>query len=412
MQFIELLHRKHDERVVVLIDEYDKPIIDHFDEPELAQENREVLRNIYGVLKGMDAHLRFVFLTGVSKFTKLSLFSQLNNLVDLTLWKPYAGICGFTEPEFDSLFSEHLAAYQDATAMARADKGRGENLTTVRNDVFFWYDGYTWDGATRVFNPFSLLSFFLKNQYNNYWYASGIPKFLSAALKERPQGYLDIQEAVITENLLDSHDIEKAPLVSLLFQTGFLTVKSVDEGPPANYSLGFPNNEVSQSCSQLFLAGISEDTEPFNGTFAKSMRRSLDTGTPEDFEEPLRGLFAAIPYHLHIPAEAFYQAVFLAAMQFLGFRIQGELCTATGRIDGVIQRPDKLYILEFKYIKADAKVTTDERSRLLEAAINDAFEQIETKQYADRYLGTDGQVCKVAVAVCGRGDVRVRARSG
>jgi len=410
---IESLRKKYGERVVVLIDEYDKPIIDHMGNPAVAEKNREVIGNFYGVLKGQDANLRFVFLTGVSKFTKMSLFSKLNNLTDLTLWDKYAGICGFTETEFDALFTEHIEAYKKAR---RAAGGRdGERDTAViRRDILAWYDGYTWDGKTHVLNPFSLLSFFNKNQYGAYWFTTGAPQFLMGIFQKSPENFADVQTAVITESILDTHDIENAPLVSLLFQTGFLTVASTEEGPPRRYRLGFPNIEVSQSFSELFLSTIIEPDKLFSDSFIEGMRKSLDAGEPEKMEEFLRGLYASIPYQLHIPKEAFYQVIFLAIMQFLGFRVLGEISTAEGRVDGVIDLPNgKSYVIEFKYRKApDGATGVNHVSNLddmMEQDIVNALAQVDDRGYADRYSGAGREVYKVAIAVSGRGKVRVRS---
>ncbi|MDR1042533.1 MAG: ATP-binding protein [Clostridiales Family XIII bacterium] len=415
---IERLREKYGERVCVLIDEYDKPVIDFITDPARAEKNRERLGNIYGVLKGQDANLRFVFLTGVSKFTKLSLFSKLNNLMDLTLTDAYAGICGFTEQEFDALFQEHLEAYREVSREYGRRDGDKE-LTEIRENIFDWYDGYTWDGRTRVFNPFSLLSFFQNNKYKAYWYSTGIPTFLMDVFKEHPQEYVDIQDKTITETLLDSHDIERAPLVSLLFQTGFLTVTNASDSAPPKYSLAFPNTEVALSFGQMFLNAVADVPDPFSISFVNEMSDALDAGEPERLEAPLNGLFASIPYQLHIPRESFYQSIFLAVMQFLGFRVLGEISVAEGRIDGVLDRMNgKSYVIEFKYAKTvdreepatnetfeDAEVRID---NLLDAGISEAFRQIERRGYADRYAGSRREVYKVAASVCGAGHTRIK----
>jgi hypothetical protein len=435
---IGALKEKYKAKVVVLIDEYDKPIIDFLAAPKKAAANRNALGNFYGIIKGQDANLEFVFLTGVSKFTKTSLFSQLNNLTDLTLWDKYAGICGFTAAEFDALFADHIAAYREARKVAGGRDG-DKSLAEIRRGIFDWYDGYTWDGETRVFNPFSLLSFFNKNEFGAYWYASGTPQFLSDAFRARPLEYVNVQEAKVNETMLDSYDIENAPLVSLLFQTGFLTVQATEEGPPREYALGFPNVEVSQSFGQQFLSGASEETDPFGNAFITGIRKALDAGEPEGIEDGLRGLYASIPYQLHLKAEAFYQVVFLATMQFLGFRVLGEISTAEGRMDGNIERPNGMtYVIEFKYKKladagngaddpqraadagnggADGQQKSDARSdetvsALLDDGIREAFSQIDARGYADRYAGTRRKVFKVAVCVVGRGNVRVVGRPG
>ncbi|MDR1293025.1 MAG: ATP-binding protein [Clostridiales Family XIII bacterium] len=407
---IEALREKHGRNVVVLIDEYDKPIIDHIDEPEKAEANRESLGYFYGILKGQDANLRFVFLTGVSKFTKLSLFSKLNNLEDLTMWEKYAGVCGFTEREFDALFADRIPAYRESRKEAGGRDG-SKSDAEIRDLIFRWYDGYTWDGETRVFNPFSLLNFFNNNKYRAYWYATGAPAFLVKAFRERPYEYAQIQETGINELVLDSHNIENAPLVSLLFQTGFLTVKSIEEGPPEEYTIGFPNTEVSESIGQLYLSTVTGAVDPLSVSFIKEARKALDAGEPERLEAPLNGLYASIPYQLHREEEAYYHSIFLAALQFLGFRILGEVSTAEGRVDGVLDRPNGMsYVIEFKYTKADDDADADAIEKLLDDGIAKAFKQIEKRDYAKRYSGSAHTVFKIAIAVAGRGRVRVCTR--
>ena len=379
---IRSLAAKHGKRVVVLIDEYDKPVIDHIHAPEKARANREVMGSFYGILKGQDANLHFVFLTGVTKYTKLSVFSRLNNLNDITMRASHANICGITEAEFDLLFGAELGPDE-------------------REKVFLWYDGYTWDGLTRVFNPFSLLSYLRDREFNSYWYSSGTPTFLFDVFRARPQDYAGIQGTTITEQLLDSHDIENAPLASLLFQTGFLTVASADRyAAPPEYTLGFPNTEVANSIAAMFLQSAGPDTDPYNSAFVKAVRKAFDEGCPLDVAAPLQGLYASIPYELHIGAEAYYHALFLAVMQFLGFRVSGEVSVAGGRIDGVLDRPNgRSYIIEFKYA-ADAGG--------LGPALEAAAQQVASRNYAARYEGSNRKVQKVAIAVAGRGEVAVR----
>ena len=400
-RLIRKLSSKYGERVVVLIDEYDKPIIDFIDDPERAAKNRELIGNFYGVLKGQDANLAFVFLTGVSKFAKTSIFSKLNNLIDLTMWDRYAGICGFTEAEFDALFPEFLYGYIEHLK-AKGDPDGGKTATETRDDIFGWYDGYTWDGETRVFNPFSLLSFFNRKKFLPFWYETGTPTFLPAVFKERPVEYLDLQETVIDELSLGSHEIENAPLESLLFQTGFLTVKSLLPGTPEGYVLGFPNREVAQSFGQTFLTSAAMKGNPLGNAFITGMRETLDAGEPEKIAEQMRGLYASIPYQLHRSEESYYQTVFLATMQFLGFRVMGEVSVSEGRVDGVIEQPNGMtYVVEFKYV-------ADEKD--MDAAIQRAFSQIEERGYAERYAGTRKTVFKVAAVVAGRGEVKVAAK--
>jgi hypothetical protein len=333
----------------------------------------------------------------VTKFTKLSLFSKLNNLSDITLRGGHAGICGFTEAEFDAMFSDRLAAG-----------------SVSRKDIFDWYDGYTWDGKTRVFNPFSLLSFFRDQEIYPYWYTTGVPTFLMKDFRNRPEEYALVQETTIEEALLDSHEIENAPLVSLLFQTGFLTVKSVVPSIPKGYVLGFPNIEVSQTFARQFLSTVAEVPDISSLSYIREIRSALDAGEPERLEAPLSGMYAALPYHLHVASEAYYHSIFLAVMQSQGFRISGETATSEGRADVSVDWPgDKSYVIEFKYVKgANDAIDSNSDNEAgdeaeLERAIAEALVQIDTKGYADRYKGTRRDVYKVAVVVAGRGRVKV-----
>jgi len=275
--------------------------------------------------------------------------------------------------------------------------------------VFDWYDGYSWDGASHVFNPFSVLSFFERERLYPFWYATGAPQFLMTRLRQDPADYSVVQGAQITELLLDSHEIEQASLVSLLFQTGYLTVRAMDDEVwPARYTLSFPNEEVSTSFSGQFLDSITADT-PTADTWYAQMRQALDEGRPEYLAEALSGLFATIPYQLHLPAEAFYHAIFLAVMQFLGLRVIGEGSVAGGRIEGVIDRSGgRSYVVELKYVRAEQEAEID---TLLDEAVADALAQIADHGYADRYRGTRREVHQVGIAVAGRGRVRVRSQA-
>ena len=405
---IARLHETTGHRVVVLIDEYDKPIIDHLDDLPTAESNREFLRSFYGVMKGNDAHLRFVFLTGVSKFTRTSIFSQLNNLVDITMRPEYAGICGITEAEFDRLFPAHIEAYKTAMAAQRRPEG-GLSLDELRTEILDWYDGYTWDGVTRVLNPFSLLNFFDAKSFYPFWFVSGTPRFLVDTLAANPPRYAEIQAATITELDLDSTAIEHAPLPSLLFQTGFLTVASVDYvARPPRYRLALPNTEVSTSLSRLFLDAVSQQTTSSPDTFYAAAEDALDTGHPERLGPVLEGLYASIPYNLHQGSEAFYHAIFLSVMQFLGFEVLGEVAVAGGEIDGVVNRPNgRTYVVEMKYVRTENDAASVQIDEALAEAAGRALRQIAGKGYADRYRGTRRIVEEIGVAVAGRGRVLI-----
>ena len=240
VHLIELLHKKYNKSVVVLIDEYDKPILDHIDDPDMAEANRQVVRDFYGILKSMDAYLRFTFITGVSKFTKTSIFSELNNMFDITMTRRYADICGIPIDSLKSDFGEHIEA------LAKLDMFKKyENIEKIYDEILAWYDGYSWNGKTRVINPFSLLSFLKHEMFESFWYTSGTPRFLVDIIKNKPESYVTIKNLKMTGRLLDSFDIRQIELEPLLFQTGYLTVKEImiEKVPPV-YVLEVPNYEV------------------------------------------------------------------------------------------------------------------------------------------------------------------------
>jgi len=248
---IASLQKKYNKGVVVLIDEYDKPILDHLTDPETAEANRQVIKSFYGILKSMDPFLRFTFITGVSKFTKTSIFSELNNLLDITMTKRYSNICGIETEDLEKYFGEHIRHLSTLDDFKRFD--------SIHNGILDWYDGYSWDGNTRLINPFSLLSFFLQNRFSGFWYSSGTPTFLIKLIKENPSSFLSLGDLELSERSLDTFDIHKMSIVPLLFQTGYLTV---DErrfrGDSESYVLRMPNLEVREA---FYLGIIAEFTE-------------------------------------------------------------------------------------------------------------------------------------------------------
>jgi len=240
IHLIECMYKKYSQRVVVLIDEYDKPILDQLANIEIAEGNREILRGFYGILKSMDPYLRLTFITGVTKFAKTAIFSGLNNLLDITLLDDYADICGIPIDDLDRHFGDRI----DDLASYKGFAG----VENVRNEILNWYDGYTWDGEKKVINPFSLLNFFRQRKFAGFWYASGTPKFLVDMLKNDPGTYINLNESIITEFMLDSADLGNIDPESLMFQSGYLTIKSIDYsmGSPV-YRLAIPNHEVNEA---------------------------------------------------------------------------------------------------------------------------------------------------------------------
>lgn len=261
---IEALHDKYKKRIAVLIDEYDKPILDHIENFEDAEEIRKILKGFYGVLKSMDQFLHFTFITGVSKFTKTSIFSGLNNLRDITMTGKYANICGITQEDLDKYFGENIKKMESLEKF----KGCGG----IRENLLEWYDGYSWDGETRIINPYSLIGFFSEEKFSNYWYRSGTPAFLIGMLKKKPSSFLKLSNIEISDIMLDAYDINQINLVPLLFQTGYLTIaKKRRQGIEEIYLLEMPNLEVREA---FYLNVIADFTEN-GGEIAESAYRRI-----------------------------------------------------------------------------------------------------------------------------------------
>ena len=397
---IRKLYNKYNKRVVVLIDEYDKPILDHLDDIETAKENRNALRGFYGVLKSMDPYLRLTFFTGVTKFTKTSIFSDLNNLLDLTLTEEYSSICGIATEDLNTYFGEHI----ENLAHLEMSKRYG----SIHDEILSWYDGYSWDGERRVINPFSLLSFFKQKRFASYWFASGTPKFLVDLIREKPSAYTNLKSLEITELMLDLATIEKIAVELLLFQTGYLTVKETLKtgGAPA-YLLDMPNFEVKEAFDLHILSALTESGDMQARQAQTQIAGALRSGDMQKVLELLRGLFASIPYELHVNLEAYYHSVFFAVMNVLGFEIDAEVSVAGGRVDAVLELEGRAYVIEFKYVKCEQDATPEKKRELFEKALSDGMEQIKGRGYAKKYEGSGKDVYLAAFAFLGRDEIEM-----
>jgi len=396
---ISSLHRKYNKTVVVLIDEYDKPILDRLAKLDIAEENREVVRSFYGVLKSMDAHLRMTFITGVTKFTKTSIFSGLNNLLDITMSKRYVNICGIAVEDLEKYFGAYIERLKALEYFSRYDG--------IEEEILKWYDGYSWDGINRVLNPFSLLYFFTEEVFKGYWYSSGTPTFLIEMLKEKPASYISLRNLEISEWSMDSFDIRRMEPESLLFQTGYLTVKEVPPhyGTPT-YLLEIPNFEVREAFNLHILAGFTESSDVFAESSYRKMKEAFRNCDLQAVLETLRGLFASIPYQLHVDAEAYYHSIFYAIMILLGFDISAEVSTARGRIDAVLELESKVYIIEFKYIKCESDISEENKQKLFDEALDSGMKQIKDKGYDEKYSASGKAIHHAAFAFLGRDDIK------
>ena len=398
---IEMLHDKYGQRVVVLIDEYDKPILDHLQDVDTAEANRAVLRGFYGIFKSMDPFLRFTFITGVTKFTKTSIFSWLNNLLDITMTKAYSGICGIPIEDLSKLFSDRIESLSSLDEFKLYDN--------LHDEILSWYDGYSWDGVTRVLNPFGLFSFFMQERFASFWYASGTPTFLIEILKEKPATFLTLQNLEIRESMLDSFDIRKIGVASLLFQTGYLTVKEIlpGYGPPV-YKVDIPNNEVRESLYMNIITEFTEQDADTSETAYLRSKEALRTGDLQKLLDILKGLFASIPYQLHIDREAYYHSIFYAVMSVLGFNMDAEVSTSKGRIDAVLELEDKVYVMEFKYDDCEPGAVPEAKQKIFDKALEDGMNQIKAMGYADKFVGNGKNIYQAAFAFLGRDDIEMR----
>ncbi len=388
-RFMELIIRLHEtsgQQVVVLVDEYDKPIVDHLQDAALAKANRDVLKNFYEVLKAADAHLRFVFLTGVSKFSKVSVFSGLNNLVDITLEIPFATICGYTQAELEDSFAANI---NELAAQHHVSKN--EALNSIKD----WYNGYSWDGATSVYNPFSTLLLFRNNQFDNFWFATGTPTFLVNLIKERNDVKSLLEPGSFDSMGFDSFDPDTIDTKQLLFQTGYLTVKSIAKSRFSEtmmYALGVPNEEVRRSLMSYLVGSYANYPVPETVPMRNRMLQQLFDGDVRAFERSMQEMFARIPYQLHIPREAYYHSLLLLWCNLLGLEVQAEIPTDKGRIDAVWTWEERVVIAELKYSESE---TTD-------ALLDKAMAQIKDTRYHERYAGTDRRIALLAIAFAGK----------
>ncbi len=263
--------------VVILIDEYDKPILDNIDQPKMAAFARETLKAFYSVIKDNDAHLRFAFLTGVTKFSKVSVFSGINNIEDISLAPKFATICGYTQNDLETVFAKHL---------------EGADMDEVRR----WYDGYHFLGEN-VYNPFDILLFLRGNkQFESYWFETATPTFLVKLLRQKQFFLPDLSSIKAGKELLSAFDIDTISPVTLLFQSGYLTIREVRRrGAFVSYILGFPNLEVSTAFTTSLLDLFSESSR--RNDLQENICFSLEDGDMEQFKAAIHALFAAIPYH-------------------------------------------------------------------------------------------------------------------
>ncbi len=366
-QFSELiltLYRKASMPVVVLIDEYDKPIIDHLGKGEerfhVAEANRDVLKSFFGVLKSVELapFLRFVFLTGISRFSKVSIFSDLNNLRDLTMHAAYADMLGYTQQEVEMCFKPYIKQLAEKL---------GCSIEQVIAALTQQYNGYRFsEKEVRVYNPFSILNAFEELEIKDYWFETATPSFLIHLLKQEQYEFPEIENLLMLKSMT-TYNLENLAPEVLLFQTGYVTIKEIQNGA---YILDYPNQEVKQAFIDHILFSHTEGIHRKVRSYVLQLPRYLRNKDFETFFETMQAIFASIPYDIESKRdEAYFHTIFYLVLSASGLAAQSSVLTCEGRLDLVVTLPDKVYIIEFKCNQSP------------EAAIR----QIQEKHYADPY---------------------------
>lgn len=349
-----------DKKVVILIDEYDKPIIDHLHDLPTASAIRDTLKNFYTTIKAMDRYLRFVFITGISKFSKVGLFSAMNNLDDLTMDPRFATALGITEAELRHNFSVHIADFATQSNVTQEAL-----LQQIQN----WYDGFCFlENSERLYNPFSTLQLFNKRRFANYWFETATPTFLIKLLKEQQYDVEQLNDLRLRELAFSTYEIETLSIVPLLFQTGYLTIKAYDPGRRV-YTLAYPNTEVEDAFLTYLLGEFSARDRGLNEDYLWQLIDALEAHDLDQFFTILQIFFANVPYNIHLKHEKYYQTIFYLIFKLLGLRIDAEVHTNQGRIDAVIEVADHIFLFEFK----------------LDRSAAEALQQIKSHAYYQKY---------------------------
>jgi hypothetical protein len=367
-ELIRLAHAQAGQRVVVLVDEYDKPILDNITDSAVARDMRDGLRNFYSVIKDADAHIKFTLLTGVSKFSKVSLFSGLNNLNDITVDTRYSDLCGYTDADVDTVFAPELVGLD-------------------REEIRRWYNGYNWTG-TPVYNPFDLLLLFQKREFRAYWFETGTPDFLIQLLTQRHTFTPDLARMVALETLLSSFDVDCIPTEALMFQAGYLTIDSVRRVPGMmQISLKYPNLEVRSSLNGALLQGLTGD-QVRHGILAPKLYDLLLENDFASMQTLFTAFFDSIPneWFTNNPIaqyEGYYASVFYSYFAALGLDLEAEKSSNAGRLDLVVKCNQQVYLFEFKVVE----LTPEGR----------ALQQIKDKGYAKPYLALGQPIHQIGV---------------
>ncbi len=377
---LDRLHHASGRQVAVLVDEYDRPILDALHDPGLATANRDYLRGLYGIVKGSAEHVRFTFVTGVSMFSKVSLFPGLNNLEDISLDPRYATICGYTDGDLDRTFAPELGGLD-------------------RDGIRAWYNGYHWLGGERVYNPYGVLLLLDGREFRPWWFETGSPAFLFRTLVERSVGPMELENRMADRSLVSRFDVDDIGVEALLFQTGYLTIaEELGDGLDTLYRLDYPNLEVRTSLNGGLLRHLGKGRVPLDD--GRELRALLGANDFAGFADRLRSCLSAIPYQWHATGdlaryEAWYASLLHMCLSALGVDLRVEDASSHGRADMAVLTGGQVFVLEFRMAEGDGDAEA-------------ALAQMRGRGYADRWRGRGEPVHLIGVA-CGRGARNVLA---
>jgi len=368
-QFYELiksLSEKRGSQVVVLIDEYDKPILDAIENIEVARENREILKDFYSVLKDADPYLKLVFLTGVSRFSKVSIFSGLNQLQDITLNEEFSTVCGYTQSELENVFEDRLKDFD-------------------KEKIKVWYNGYSWLGE-RVYNPFDILLLFSEKRFRAFWFETGTPTFLIKMFMKNRYYLPELENLEVGEEILSNLDVDNIRIENLLFQSGYLTIKEFLEEDGV-YILSYPNLEVRKSLNNALLFYLDFDASKITKT-ELNIKQILKEKNIDKLKDVIYTFFASIPHDWYRKNdidsyEGFYASIVYALFNGAGLNVIAEDNTNKGQIDLSVFNQDSVYIVEFKVIEDKEEYK--------------ALKQIKEKKYYEKYIGKYNDIYLIGI---------------
>ncbi len=360
-ELIERMYSQTGQTVVLLVDEYDKPILDAIEDTEVATANRNMLRGLYGATKYSKNFMRFSFFTGVSRFAKTSLFSGVNNLFDLTVMSKYSSICGYTDADLDEVFSPELEGFD-------------------RSKIREWYNGYSWLGDEKVYNPYDILYLLCHREYDCWWFKTGVPSFLVDTLKKKKVMSVELNKMRPRSALLESFDVDKIEPETLLFQTGYLTIAGIirKEGE-LKYLLDYPNREVKENLNHLLLDILLPESAKKLLDERDDALDYLQACNIDKMKSLFQRALAGLPKQWHAPVdltqyEAYFASAFYSYFIGMGLVVRAEEATDKGRIDLVVEGPSFVYIFEFKMVIGKKRGI--------------ALKKILDKEYAQKYRGT------------------------